>query len=348
MRQTNNLKSNQLSIYSANCLNRISPAAQCSICQTVCPQQALHWQDEHWQAVNCTLCGLCAMVCPTQVFQLDQQQLLQYKKNEPLQLCCSQNTAAPAEVLRINCLQQFTPLHIIHLLYQHSKLTLYITAEDCQKCPQNWYPQGLLQQLEPYQIPAEQLQIIQQTNAPAETAADEKQRREFFRDLLHRTEEQSKKTISRTAEHIAAQFSSQEVQTATPAVFPARLPLYACYVKKQLPIQPDQTLPFRLLNCTACTFCGACTHLCPTKALELQEHNAQMQLLYHPELCINCNLCQQVCMQQGLQWEDFMVQQQFLQTPQQLAHSAPQICTQCGHTYYQWPEETTGVCRFCK
>lgn len=96
-------------------------------------------------------------------------------------------------MLRINCLQQFTPLHIIHLLYQHSKLTLYITAEDCQKCPQNWYPQGLLQQLEPYQIPAEQLQIIQQTNAPAETAADEKQRREFFRDLLHRTEEQSKK-----------------------------------------------------------------------------------------------------------------------------------------------------------
>lgn len=80
MPQTNWQKANQLSMYSANCLNNISPFSQCTVCQDICPQQALYWQDNHWQAANCNLCGLCTMVCPTQVFQIDQQALLQYKK----------------------------------------------------------------------------------------------------------------------------------------------------------------------------------------------------------------------------------------------------------------------------
>lgn len=348
MRQTIWQKANQLSIYSANCLNNISPFAQCSSCRDICPQQALHWQDGHWQAANCNLCGLCTLVCPTQVFQIDQPQLLQYEKNQPLQLCCSQNMTAPEQALRINCLQQLTPLTILHLLYQHGKLTLYVSSEDCQQCAHRWYPQGLIQQLEQYAVPADKLQIIIQTDKPEPAVPEENQRREFLRDLLHRTENQSKKAMVRTAESIAATFSSQEMQTAAPAVFPARLPLYALYVKKQLPAQPEQTLPFRQLQCNACNFCGACTHLCPTQALELQEQGSEKQLLYHPELCINCNLCQQVCMQHGFQWGDYMPRQQFLHTPHILAHSAEKICIRCEHSYYQWPADDSQLCSFCK
>lgn len=79
-------KSSHLAIRSANCLNTISPLAQCSTCQQICPQQALQLRDGQWHAGHCSLCGLCTVVCPTQVFQIDQPSLLQYESKRPWQL----------------------------------------------------------------------------------------------------------------------------------------------------------------------------------------------------------------------------------------------------------------------
>ena len=346
MPQTNFQKARQLSISSANCLNQISPMAQCSICQQICPEHALSMQENQWTAVNCSLCGLCAMVCPTQVFQIDQYRLLQYDKNQPLSLCCTQNSTAPAQALRINCLQQFSPLMILYLLYHHPQITIYLAPEQCQQCRHHWYAQGFVQQLEQYQIPVDKLQIITHTPEPEPSA--ENQRRELFRDIFHRTEEHSKKAVTEAIEKISATFMSTETSSEQTEVFPARLPLYALYVKKQLPVQNESQLPFRLLECTTCNFCSACTHICPTQALTMQETDQEKQLLFQPELCINCNLCQSVCMPHGLQWNDFITRQQFLQTPFLLALSPEKICSQCEHEFYQWPASEKSVCRFCQ
>ena len=351
MKQTTFQKANQLTIYPASCLNRRSPLAQCSVCQQLCPQHGLSWQDDGWQVTDCSLCGLCAMACPTQALQIDLPQLLQQPKT-PLQLCCYQNSSAPEAALRLNCLQQLSPLTLCYLLYQHRQLTLYLTPEHCQHCQQQWYPQGLLQQLAPYHIPAEQLNIVLQEPAAQPDSSGspepENQRRQLLRNLWHRTEEQSKKAAIQAAEAFTATAASQPAQTAEAEIFPQRLPLYALYVKKQLPFHPDQSLPFRQLSCQACNFCGACSHLCPTQALTLAEQDGEKQLQYQPELCIHCNLCQAICMQQGLQWEDFMSQQQFLQTPQLLAHSAEKICISCQHSFYQWPPTEEQRCAFCQ
>ena len=347
MSQTTFQKANQLAITSASCLNHISLLAGCSLCQRVCPEQALSFQDDHWKAVNCSLCGLCTALCPTQVFQIDQHRLVQYQKNQPLTLCCSQNTTAPADALRLNCLQQFSPLAIVYLLYHHPKVTLYLSPEQCQACRHHWYAQGLIQQLEQYQLPAEKLQIV--TQLPEEPVAPvENQRRELFRDLFHRTEQQSKKAVVQTVEKLTASFTSSETEAIQTEVFPSRLPLYALYVKQQLPVHADAELPFRQLECTSCTFCSACTHVCPTQALTITEANDEKQLQFQPELCINCNLCQQICMQHGLQWNDFLTQQQFTQTPQLLAHSVEKICEECEHEFYQWPPSEEAICQFCK
>lgn len=347
MKQISYQKANQLSIYSANCLNNISPLAQCHTCTDVCPAQALSFQDGHWEVQNCKLCGLCATVCPTQVFSIDHLQLLHTQKNESLLLCCSQNNAAPAEALHLNCLQQLSPLTILHLLYQYSQITLYLTPEKCQQCTQHWYTDGLLLQLQQYQISQEQLQIIVQSVPSSEETLPGKNRRSFISDLFHRTETQSKKVLAQKVETIAANFSSNEANTEA-TVFPSRLPLYALYIKKQLPIQPQEILPFRLMSCIHCTFCSACTYICPTKALKLMETDQKKQLYYHPEQCINCNLCQLICMQKGLQWQDFMTQEQFLQTPHQLADSTEKICTACGESYYLWSESTSTICPRCQ
>lgn len=347
MSQTKFQKAEQLSIYSGNCLRNISPLSSCSSCETLCPEQSLVFQDDKWQAVNCSLCGLCAMVCPTQVFQIDQHRIIQYQKGEPLSLCCSQNTAALSDALRVNCIQQFSPLSLIYLLYHHPKLTIHLSPDTCQKCRHGWYAQGLIQQLEQYQIPPDKLQIILQEADSAQPAA-QNQRRDLFRNLFQHTEKHSKKTVINTVEKLTAGFSSAEMPEEKTEIFPVRLPLYALYVKKQLPVHDEAELPFRQMTCVSCTFCSACTHVCPTQALTLSISETEKQLNFQPELCINCNLCQSVCMQNGLEWDDFFTQTRFLQTPQLLAHSTEKICSECEHEFYQWPEADDSVCSFCR
>ncbi len=347
MTQTTFQKSKQLSICSANCLRRLSPMAQCNSCEELCPAQALSFTDGQWHAANCSLCGLCTMICPTQVFQIDGIRLAQYKKNQPLQLCCAQNHGAPADALRLNCLQQLHPLMLCYLLYQHPQITIYLVPEQCQQCTHHWYAQGLPQQMQPYQIPKEKLQfLIQQPEAQSRTV--ETPRRSLFRQLFHQTETQTKKLVADHLEPWTAAFSSVETASGQAEVFPVRLPLYALYLKKQLPLHGETELPFHQLECISCSFCTACTSVCPTKALTIQETQTEKELLFQPELCVNCNLCQSVCMQHGLQWGDFMTQQQFLHTPHLLAHSKEKICTACEHGFYQWPDTQETICRFCR
>lgn len=340
-------KANTVSIISANCLNLHSPLADCHICETICPQNALTFDEGKWEAVNCNLCGLCAMVCPTQVFQIDLPNLMK-QPVAPLHICCSQNASAPVEVLRVNCIQQFSPLAIIYLLYRYPSITIHLPLEQCKQCTHQWYGEGFLQQLSSYQIPAEKLQIVTHEQ---KNIIEENRRRELFRDIFHRTEEQSKKLFAQTIEKISANFHSQELEQKEPTVFPSRLPLYALYAKKQLSLPKDEPLPFRSLSCERCTFCGACTHLCPTQALEIKHTNEEKLLLFHQELCINCNLCQKICMQNGLVWDEFMSATQFMDTPVTLARSKEQICSRCEHEFYQWPnfsDDTEPICTFCR
>ena len=340
-------KATTLSIFSANCLNLRSPLSQCHICKTVCPQNALSFHNGKWEAVNCTLCGVCAMVCPTQVFQIDLPHLLNLPAQN-LVITCSQVPTAPAEALHINCLQQLTPLAVMHLLYRHPSVTIYLPMAQCQQCTHQWYAQGFLQQLTQYQVPSEKLQII--TTEYQQTTA-ENTRRNLFRDLMHRTEDTTKKAITHAVEKITAEFTSQEIAQEDPAVFPSRLPLYALYLKGQLPVTAEQELPFRQLQCTACTFCGACVHICPTQALEIKTEQEEKYLWFHPELCINCNLCKEICMQHGLDWDDFFTAEQFVRTQEALAHSKEYICNRCEHEFYQWPPITEAedpICTFCR
>lgn len=335
----------QLSIFSANCLNRISPLMHCSICEDVCPLHTLSFRDEKWQTSSCTLCGICAAVCPTQVYQIDLIPLLNTKKGESLKLCCTKNTSAPEDSIRINCFQQFTPLNILQLLYYHPKISIYLEPEVCDGCSQKWYFKGLTQQLKTYHIPTDMFEVI--TLSP-KSDSKESDRRDFFHDLFHRTEQKSKEKALEIADNFTSVFVSEEQSEEEAAIFPQRLPLYASLLKKKLSVQEGETYPFQSLTCSACNFCGACSHLCPTEAVVLKKEDGKASLLFHPELCINCDLCTQVCMQHGLVWDSFLSQEDFMKTPVSLAQSPKKICSRCEQPYFLWPESDDDLCIFCK
>ena len=341
-------KASALSVFPANCLNRISPLSHCDTCLQICPQQAISITDDAITADACILCGLCTSVCPTQVFQIDHRALLAQPSGMSLQLCCHRHPDAPAEAFRLNCLQQLTPLFLIQLLYRHPHITLYLHNEACRSCSLQWAPQSLLQQLEAYEIADDRLTIQVSSAELRPDHPDTGSRRELFRNLFQRTDARSREFAAQAADSVLTAVSTFTSEQPQAEIFPVRLPLYALYAKKQLTVPAQHALPFRFLQCTACNFCGACVHLCPVNALEFTQQDGEQQLQFHPELCVNCNLCTQLCMQHGLQWDDFMSGQMFLQTPHTLAHSSEQICSQCQHSFYRWPADEDGCCTFCK
>lgn len=341
-------KATGLSVFPANCLNRISPLSHCNSCLQICPQQAISITDDTITADACTLCGLCTLVCPTQVFQIDQRALLAQSPGTSLQLCCHRHPDAPADAFRLNCLQQLTPLFLMQLLYRHPHITLYLHDGACRSCSLQWVSQSLLLQLAAYEIPDKRLTIRFSTaEMPAENP-DTGSRRDLFRNLFQRTDTRSRELAAQAADSVLTAVSAFTSEQPQPEIFPVRLPLYALYAKKQLAIPTQHELPFRSLQCTACNFCGACVHLCPVNALVFTQQNEEQQLQFHPELCINCNLCTQLCMQHGLQWDDFMTGRMFLQTPHTLAHSTEQTCPECQHSFYRWPADEDSRCSFCK
>lgn len=45
-----------------------------------------------------------------------------------------------------------------------------------------------------------------------------------------------------------------------------------------------------------CNFCGACSLLCPTDALEQEtDDNGQKTITLHPYKCVDCRLCEEIC-----------------------------------------------------
>ncbi len=327
----------RLFIRSANCLRRLSPRTHCDLCEKLCPAQALRWQDEHWTAASCTLCGQCAAVCPTQVFQIDLPRLLA-RAPAPLSICCRENRQAPPEALRLNCLRQFSPEALLFLLYRHGRLTLYLTPAQCWQCPEGWYAQGLAQQLARFGIPEDRL-IVRLQAPPADADA-----------------------VRAEETRAAAPAAAAAVDVHGASFFPARLPLRALYLSGARTASKEQALPWRMLGCSACSFCGACSRLCPTGALSFRDTGGGRaaecgdgakpapvrQLLFQPELCLGCDLCREVCLPRGLAWQDFLTPAQFLQSPAVLAESAEAICSVCGHPFYRYPPDADGRCRFCR
>ncbi|MBN2088051.1 4Fe-4S binding protein [candidate division KSB1 bacterium] len=60
-----------------------------------------------------------------------------------------------------------------------------------------------------------------------------------------------------------------------------------------------------LIDETRCTGCAACMNICPTGAIYLVNHKANI----NDDLCTDCGKCQEVCSAQAIRFESAKVQQ---------------------------------------
>ncbi len=345
-----------LNIQSAACSKVLSPLSSCQKCQDICPVQALDFANGQWSASQCIGCGLCVIACPNHVFRLDEDALLQAASpDKPLLISCKHNPAPNGSDLTINCFQQLYPELILRLLSQSQKLILYADEHICSQCANHWYAPGLSLQLAAFGLPLDHLALVSCTEELAEQrpVQQEPSRRSFFKQLFHDTIATSQKSIVQTTENLLADFPADLTLDDTPAVLPIRrAPLRSLYAQHPpTPAISEQELPYRLLNVDYCTFCGACTNLCPTGALTLHTtEDESKHLLFQPLLCTQCQLCQDICMHKKIYWSDRLTIGQLLTpTPLSLAQAPAKICSQCEHPYWQYPaDESKDICPFCR
>lgn len=344
-----------LDIQNAACSKVLSPLSTCQKCQEICPVQALTFADGQWAANQCVGCGLCVIACPNHVFRLDEDTLLQAASpDKPLLVSCRHNPAPNDSGVLIGCLQQLYPELILRLLPRVQKLVLYADSRICDQCPQHWYAPGLPLQLKNFGLPLDNFALVTDPQALSAQVPIPKEpsRRAFFKQLFHETKTTSQKTIVQSAENLLADLPTNVSIGDTPAVLPIRrAPLRSLYAAHPMTAElAEQELPYRLPSVEHCTFCGACTHLCPTGALTLrtQEEDGK-QLMFQPILCTQCQLCQDICMHKQFYWSDRLTVGQLLSDkPLTLAQSPAKTCAQCEHPYWEYPDEGTDICPFCR
>ncbi len=332
-----------LSIDNHRCSRQYSSLNDCQICQDICPTHALAFIDGQWQADGCQNCGLCVAACPMQVFSLEEDALLSaVDKNDSLTLSCRHDVNTPQGQLQISCFGQLYPELIFRLLQQVSQLTLYYNSQTCAQCPNRWQAQNLTLFLEQFHLPLDKLQLIDVSQQSDDHFLPN--RRFFLQNIFSQAKTTSKKAVAASAEMLVNQLDP----SFTPEIIAKRVPLAMLY-RQQKSLDLTKELPYRLLANDACTFCEACSKLCPTEALSLHtDENGEKSLLFQPVLCNQCNICTNVCLSKGLYWSDRLTIGQLLnKTPQTLAKASEQTCTQCDQPFWHYPQDQP-ICHFCQ
>lgn len=80
----------------------------------------------------------------------------------------------------------------------------------------------------------------------------------------------------------------------------------------------------------ACTLCGFCTQVCPTRALKIDEDSEMTQLRLVAGLCIGCRKCEQVCDQGALSMSMVEGSADNIAVTAILRQSSRAICPGCG------------------
>ena len=326
------------------CSKIISPVSQCHICQDICPQHSLQLVEDKWQINDCTKCGLCVAHCPQQVFQLDYPTLLQQADNEKiLSLACLNYPNAPADCLKVQCLQQFSPLHLLTLSQKYKKVVVYLAQTTCDQCQHHWYCSLLTLQLEQYHLQQEKIEII--NLQPAAKNEEQNKRRSFFQEVFRDSKSASSNFLSEKLNQWLDPFDMAK-ETQPSLVLPSLRQVLAGYYQEQA-IEPNTSLPMRQLECSSCHFCSACTAVCPHQALTINENGETKSLLYNPALCTQCGLCLDICLAKKLSWGEKLTIEQLLST-QTLRQSPAYTCSSCGHTYHSDPPSEDNLCHFCR
>lgn len=314
-----------------HCLRAFSPLASCAICSQVCPQKAIAMTPAGPVIDNsCQGCGLCVKNCPTGALSLSRPSHFQ-GEGDRLVLRCREDRHTLGAPNRIPC---FSSLRLEDLLgFLDGFASIHFVA-DCEGCPKTFQPLVITSLLDKHGISYEDRLFFHARED------DGQSRRDFLAGL------------GKGAGRLGQEKGSAWILSSLPQIGessgPLAQPLRALqsYLKSH-PVAPDHRLPYEVLDCHACCFCGACLQVCPTAALSIQREEDQVALVQDPAACLSCQLCLEACFQGDLRMVRPMTAADLVAEDQRvLARGHDRTCPDCGLTFTA--QDDSDLCPACR
>jgi len=364
-----------LKVDSSLCSRLITPRSTCRRCLEVCPSKCISFNSDNIEIGQCNYCGLCVTNCPNHVFSLDEGILINNSlPDAPLIISCPVcldicRGSDKSAVTKINCLGQLYPELLSRLLAGSRCVVLLIDGARCAECL--GFDPGLLQsnltaftkffdnlgQLHIVSSSEELIPFLAQSGHQKTLGLE---RRLFFKAIWTGAQNLPKKVLSSALEKLELEgedraAGSPDVTSLDPAESPAvrssspikRKHLLEAFRGRELQ-NNHLALPYRKLNSAGCSFCEACTRLCPTKALKIDLDGDAKQMGFIPGRCTECGICLDICVFHSLSWSVNITAAEFLnQDPVPIASAQKRVCTQCQQEFWLAETGDSKLCSWC-
>lgn len=311
------------------CTQTISPKSSCQSCIDACPTNSISIANRKIEIDdNCVECGLCSTVCPTNAIFAQRPSVphildevaRKCKEQDQVYLQCQKQASKASQswAVKVPCLGMLPREAWLTLLNQYDNLSIFHSENSCDGC----------QMTKGYEIWQKELHVaeemsgrkIQFTTAiqrNEKKANYDQNRRELFSLFASEVKSTNKLVVKemlgdakvRTFEEKLQEDSVAKVQREWEAIstglaekltneavqpFMVKRKLLLKEVGGNANLQERKDIRLPSID-SECTFCGACSLLCPTDALVQEKVDGQTMITLHPYKCVDCHLCEDIC-----------------------------------------------------
>lgn len=291
------------------CIHSIDRFAECEACVDVCPAGGISaGKPPILDEAACQDCRACLAACPTGAFSyngIDAAEALFQEARHlgavNLELFCQyhtgvENGASGAEVgLRVmGCLAGLGPETLLRLLSLGVR-RIIVRSDSCADCRWSAHGPRLAEQIAQAKALLALWDRADDLAFVDTTPLDDVQARPYYQA---ETPPRQRRKLLEWRDKSEAVPAGSEAQK----LYRQRLRFLRALAAFPVPeAGPDIEIGLadfhfaRLTVTEACTACGACARICPTRALELATGESHFELRFSPELCLACQACAHVC-----------------------------------------------------
>ncbi|MGE5673688.1 MAG: 4Fe-4S dicluster domain-containing protein [Mycobacterium leprae] len=332
----------------ALCLNPRQRASDCRACLDACPAAAIRLTDRMPEVdpLSCTGCARCEPACPTGVFRAKETVNLLPRLGEGAVAALSCMALPDGGATKVSCLAGLSTESIAAAAT--GRTLLLVMPDHCGECPVGGQAKlaalraSAEQQLAAFGLAGQVKLVCGIHAAEAEASkANQLDRRQFLRYARGGL-------MAAVMATMAAEKPPAALQDL-PGLVPEGRRQFLTVARRQAGEWPERSergsLSFATIELSeGCDGCEACTHSCPSGALELVRNGPADSLRFAPDRCMACGLCVAACPQRALsQREQFSPRAVLMGETTTLGTIPLVTCDRCGKLFHG----VTGPCPDC-